>query len=302
MTPAFEIALFLVLGRALASLRRLPADMPGALSAWVLYVAWPAAALHSAQYVRWEASMLSAAAWLWSVFAVAIAGCVAAIVLLGWKRATAGAVMLASGTGSTAGFALPFIERYCGADCMAMAIVLAVLGSALAFSVLGVAAGCVMSQGRVCLRTIARRVLTLPPLVALAIGALLPPDLLPELVRTASADLARTLTPVSMVGIGMHLKGWPSRAQLAPLAVGLGFRLVAAPALLLAGLMLIGQADATSMKLLVLLAAMPPLVSAVALARELGMEHDLSARMAAVGAALALMTVPVWGFALERVL
>jgi len=302
MTPVVEIALFLVIGRALAGLRRLPADMSAALSAWVLYVAWPAAALNSAQYVRWEGAMLGAAAWLWSVFAVAIAGCVAAIVLLGWKRATAGAVMLTSGTGSTAGFALPFIERYCGADCMAMAIVLAVLGSALAFSVLGVAAGCVMSQGRVCLRTIARRVLTLPPLVALLVGALLPSGVLPEVVLTASADLARTLTPVAVVGIGMHLKGFPPRAQLTPLAVGLVFRLIAAPALILAGLMLIGQADAAATKLLVLLAAMPPLVSAVALAREFGMEHDLSARMAALGAALALMTVPVWGMTLEYLL
>lgn len=302
MSAVVEIALFLLLGRALATLRRLPADMPTALSAWVLYVAWPAAALNSAQHVRWEVPMLSAAAWLWSVFAVAIAGCVAAIVLLGWKRATAGAVMLTSGTGSTAGFALPFIERYCGADCTAVAIVLAVLGSAMAFSVLGVAAGCVMSQGRICVRTILRRVLTLPPLVALLVGALLPPDLLPEAARTAVADLARTLAPVSIVGIGMYLKGLPPRAHLAPLAVGLGFRLVAAPALILAGLLLFGQTDAASTKLLVLLAAMPPLVSAVALAREFGMEHDLSARMAALGAALALVTVPVWGMALERVL
>lgn len=302
MSPVVEIALFLVIGRALAGMRRLPADMPTALSAWVLYVAWPAAALNSAQYVRWEGAMLSAAAWLWSVFAVAIAGCVAAIVLLGWKRATAGTVMLTSGTGSTAGFALPFVERYCGADCTAVAIVLAVLGSALAFSVLGVAAGCVMSQGRVCLRTIARRVLTLPPLVALLVGALLPPDVLPEAVRTVTADLARTLAPVSIVGIGMYLKGLPPRTQLAPLAMGLCFRLVAAPALILAGLMLVGYADVASTKLLVLLAAMPPLVSAVALAREFGMEHDLSARMAAVGAALALMTVPVWGMALDHLL
>lgn len=299
MSAAFEIALFLVLGRALAGLRRLPADMPAALSAWSLYVAWPAAALHSAQFVRWEQGILGAAAWLWSVFAVAIAGCVVAIVLLRWKRATAGAVMLSTGAGSTAGFALPFVERYCGAECVATTIILAVVGGALAFSVLGVATGCAMSQGRVCLRTISRRVLTLPPLVALAVGGLLPPDVLPDVVNATATDLARTLAPVSIVGIGMHLKGWPPRAQWTPLALGLAFRLVGAPALLLVTLMLLGQGDLASTRLLVLLAAMPPLVSAAVLAREFGMEHELSARMAAVGAALALMTVPAWGMVLE---
>jgi hypothetical protein len=143
-------------------------------------------------------------------------------------------------------------------------------------------------------------VLTLPPLMGLLIGALLPPDLLPDVVRAASADLARTLTPVAVVGIGMHLKGFPQRAQITPLAIGFLYRLIAAPALLLGALLAAGAADIAWVKLLVLLAAMPPLVSAVALSREFGMEHDLSARMAALGAALALMTVPAWGMVLQR--
>ena len=52
-------------------------------------------------------------------------------------------------------------------------------------------------------------------------------------------------------------------------------------------------------KLLVLLAAMPPLISAIAVAREYELEADLSGEIAAFGASAALVTVPLWATALE---
>ena len=44
---------------------------------------------------------------------------------------------------------------------------------------------------------------------------------------------------------------------------------------------------------------MPPLISSIALAREYQFEADLSAQIAAFGASIALVTVPLWGTALE---
>ena len=140
MNALLEVALFLALGRFLISIGRLPRDTSSALTSWVLYVAWPAAALQSAPLVRVDGALLGGVAWLWGLFAVALLAVTIAIMGFGLRRPTAGAVLLASGAGSTAGFALPFIERYCGADCVASAIVLSVLGGALAFSVLGVTA------------------------------------------------------------------------------------------------------------------------------------------------------------------
>ena len=186
----------------------------------------------------------------------------------GLRRPTAGAVLLASGAGSTAGFALPFIERYCGAHCLAPAIVLSVLGGALAFSVLGVAASCVLSQGRVCVGLIARRIVTFPPLVALVVGLVLPRTAIPQFAQMAVHDLAATLAPVAIVAVGMHLRGLPDRKRLAPIAAALSFKLVLAPAAVLLGVALIGPALGSFGKLLVLLAAMPPLISSIALARE----------------------------------
>ena len=72
-----------------------------------------------------------------------------------------------------------------------------------------------------------------------------------------------------------------------------------APAAVLLGFALLGQSLGSFGKLLVLLAAMPPLISSIALAREYEFEVELSAEMAAFGASIALVTVPLWGVALE---
>lgn len=299
MSALLEVAAFLVLGRLLAASGRLPPDTSSALTGWVLYVAWPAAALQSTQLVRLDGALLSGVAWLWGLFAVAIVAITIAILCFGLRRPTAGAVLLASGAGSTAGFALPFIERYCGADCVAQAIVLSVLGGALAVGVLGVAASCVLSQGRVSVGLIARRIVTFPPLVALVLGMVLPPSALPDFVQMTVRDLAATLAPIAIVAVGMHLRAFPDRKRRAAIAAALSFKLVLSPAVILLGVVLIGPELGNFGKLLVLLAAMPPLISSIALAREYDLEADLSAEIAALGASIALVTVPLWGTALE---
>ena len=299
MSALLEVALFLGLGRLLASIGRLPRETSSVLTSWVLYVAWPAAALQSARSVRLDGALLGGVAWLWGLFAVAVVAVAIAIMAFGLRRPTAGAVLLASGAGSTAGFALPFIERYCGAHCVAPAIMLSVLGGALAVSVLGVAASCVLSQGRVDVGLIARRIATFPPLVALVVGLVLPRTALPQFAQMAVHDLAATLAPLAIVAVGMHLRGLPDRTRLAPIAAALSFKLVLAPAAVLLGVELIGPALGNFGKLLVLLAAMPPLISSIALAREYQFEADLSAQIAAFGASIALVTVPLWGTALE---
>ncbi len=300
MSALLEVALFLMLGRVLVSIGRMPRDTASALMCWVLYVAWPAAALQSAQIVRPDSALWFGVAWLWALFAAAIVAIAIGIMAFGLRRPTAGAVMLGAGTGSTAGFALPFIEAYCGANCVATAIVLSVLGTALAFSVLGVATSCVLSQGRLCLKIISRRVITFPPLVGLTVGLLLPEAALPEFAQMAVRDLAATLAPLAIVAAGMHLRSWPARMRLAPIAAALSFKLVVAPAVVLLGVSLIGSELGDHGKLLVLLAAMPPLLSSIALAREYEFEAELSAEIAAFGASIALVTVPLWGVALAH--
>jgi predicted permease len=115
----------------------------------------------------------------------------------------------------------------------------------------------------------------------------------------AAHDLAATLAPVSIVACGMHLRVLPDRQRLATILGALSFKLVLAPAAVLLGVLFIGPSLASLGKLLVLLAAMPPLISSIAVAREYGFEPELTAQIAAFGASLALVTVPLWGTALD---
>ena len=277
------------------TIRRLPPNTSSGLISWVLYVAWAGGSA-----AECAVSAVGRSAVEWGGLAVGrLRACDCGgrdrHLAFGLRRPTAGAVLLASGTGSIAGCALPCSGRYCGGHCVGPAIVLSVLGGALAFSVRGVAASCVLSQGRVRAGLIARRIITFPPLVALAIGLLLPRSVLPQFAQMAVHDLASTLAPVAIVAVGMHLRGVPERERFAPIFAALSFKLVLAPAAVLLGIALTGAELGSFGKLLVLLAAMPPLISAIAVAREYELEADLSAEIAAFGASAALVTVPLWG-------
>jgi malate permease and related proteins len=219
----------LAIGIALRLSGRLPDNATHVLSGWVINVALPAAAFHSVHNltIRSDWWLAVATPWLDVLFAIAV------IVPLGralrWSRQRTGAVLLASGWCNTAFLGLPLIIAYAGEKYLALGLVIDLCGSYLAVSTMGIAVAAIASAGTFSWRAVAMRIATFPPflaiLLAFATNHLDRPMWLTEIIDV----LAQTLTPLAMAAVGYALRLDRVAGRLAPLFVGLGYRLLLAP-------------------------------------------------------------------------
>ena len=88
-----------------------------------------------------------------------------------------------------------------------------------------------------------------------------------EELDDALARVGAMLAPIALVAVGTRLS-WPSRASWGPLVAGLGYKLLAAPAL--AWVLMSGMAaDGLPLRVTVLEAGMAPAATAASTARDL---------------------------------
>ena len=230
--------------------------------------------------------------WLDVLFAIAV------IVPLGralrWSRQRTGAVLLASGWCNTAFLGLPLIIAYAGEKYLALGLVIDLCGSYLAVSTLGIAVAAIASAGKFSWRAVAKRIATFPPflaiLLAFATNHLDRPMWLTEIIDV----LAQTLTPLAMAAVGYALRLDRVAGRLAPLFVGLGYRLLLAPLALVLAYCALGEAGDPVAKVAMLEMAMPPMLGASIIAMEHDLEPDLIALLIGVGVPLSLLTT--WGW------
>ena len=284
----------LAIGIALRLSGRLPDNATHVLGGWVINVALPAAAFHSVHNltIRSDWWLAVATPWLDVLFAIVV------IVPLGralrWSRQRTGAVLLASGWCNTAFLGLPLIIAYAGERYLALGLVIDLCGSYLAVSTLGIAVAAIASAGKFSWRAVAKRIATFPPflaiLLAFATNHLDRPMWLTEIIDV----LAQTLTPLAMAAVGYALRLDRVAGRLAPLFVGLGYRLLLAPLALVLAYCALGEAGDPVAKVAMLEMAMPPMLGASIVAMEHDLEPDLIALLIGVGVPLSLLTT--WGW------
>jgi malate permease and related proteins len=133
-------------------------------------------------------------------------------------------------------------------------------------------------------------------LVALALRPFDYPDWLTELLTR----LGSTLAPLALVSAGLQLRLGDLASQRAKLALGLAFKLVVAPAILLNLVDVVFGLHDQAGKIVLFEAAMAPMIGAAIVATEHKLDPPLAAAMVAVGIPLSFITVPVWWLVLER--
>lgn len=288
------ILLCLAIGVALRASGRMPDNATKVLGAWVINVALPAAALRSLHHLHIRDDWWLAAATPWLGVLAALLVLVPACRLLGWSRRRTGALLLVGGWGNTSFVGLPMISAFAGSQWLGLGIVIDLFGSYLALSTLGLAIAAVASADRLEVTAVVRRVVTFVPfiaiLVALATNHLDRPEWLDQLI----AALADTLTPIALAAVGCALRVDRISGRLGPLLAGLGFRLVAAPLILVLIYVALGQAHDPVAKVAMLEMAMPPSLGASIIAIEHDLEPDLVALLIGIGVPLSLLTASAW--------
>jgi predicted permease len=215
--------------------------------------------------------------------------------VIGLSRAQVGALTLVGGFGNTSFVGLPMIETLHGRDGLGLGLLIDQLGSYLALSTIGVAAAAWYAAGpRVGGIEMLRRVATFPPVIALVVALLLRPLPFPPALDTALARIGDTLAPLALLSVGLQLRFDALREQAHALALGLGYKLVLAPALVVMLLWAFDADPTMTTRVSVIEAAMPPMIGAGIVAAQANLAPRLVSLMVGVGIPLGMLTATGW--------
>lgn len=295
MIEAFLFVLaLLALGKACAALRLLPGNAGESLNLFVLYLCLPAAVLLYASKLQWDAGVLVVAAVPWLVLLASVALVHAgahALRLCDEERAV---LLLCVPLGNTSYLGYPLIRAMLGEDALPHAVIYDQFGTFLILSTWGLwVLARYGGDARPTARTMVAKVLRFPPFVALIFALTLMPAEPPPMLAQALQRLADALLPVVAFAVGLGLKLRLPRDELAPLAAGIGLKLAVLPLLALGLVALLGL-EAPAAPAAVLETAMPPMITAGALAISHRLAPTLAAALVGYGTLLSMATLPAW--------
>jgi predicted permease len=283
-----------------------PPGTPTAINAWILNLAMPAVILLYVPHIRWSLEallplgapfLITAGAGLW----VTLVGRP-----MGWDQGQRTAVFLTSGLGNTSFVGFPLILAYYGAEALPTGV-LADQASFFLLATAGIGAAAVFqaaagagTPGRSVGRTIAGRLLSFPPLLTFPVALLWPQDGGLAALEPLLKALGATLAPLALFSVGIQLSFSQVRAGGGSLGVGLFYKLVLAPVLVL-GLALALGLRGEVVTITVFEAAMAPMITSAVVAGEYGAAPRLANAMVGLGIPLSLVTTGLWWWVLKLV-
>ena len=297
---AFALILaMLALGYLFQRLRALPDNAAQVLNLVVLYVCLPAAVLRYAPRLHLEPSLLAIAAVPWLLLLVTV---LAVAAISRWLRLRDGeraALLLTVALGNTSFLGYPLTRALIGEHALPYAVVYDQFGVFLILSTFGLwvlaryGGGDTIESRKPGAKDMLARVAKFPPLWALLLGFTVMPAQPPEWIAGGLQRLSDALLPLAMLTIGLSVRLTLPREELKPLAAGLALKLALLPALTAVLVPLLGL-PAEMARTTVLESAMPPMVTAGALAIAHNLAPRLAAAMVGYGVLLSLLTLPLW--------
>lgn len=292
------IWLCIITGFALKRLNVLPEGAHRSINIWILYMAVPAVSLKYIPGIQWSANLLLPAAmpvivWTgaWLLFK---------LISLKWQitPATRAALILTAGLGNTSFLGFPLIMGYYGEHALPIAVI-ADQVSFVIMSTFGAVMAMSASTGeRVPIVLIVKRVFQFPPFLAFVAAIVLPHfiDLSP--ISPLFDRIAATLVPLALFSVGMQLSfnGW--REELPYLTIGIGYKLIIAPLLILL-LIIVLHLKGIIPQISLFEAAMAPMITAGVIATQYNLNPKLASLMVGIGILLSFITTALWWWVLQ---
>jgi hypothetical protein len=292
------LLLCFALGIVLRKSGRLPEATPAALNGFIIHVALPALTLHHLRKLPLDAGLAFPVAMAWILFAFGVAFFFAARRMLGWSRATTGALILTGALGNTSFVGLPMIECFFGRSHLGVGILIDQLGTYVVLSTVGLLVAAALSAGTLSVRSVVRRIGTFPPFIAVLVALASAPVVLPDWLEGTFARLGDTLAPLALVSVGYQLRLGALRKRWRPLTVGLAYKLVAGPIAVLIVLASLTDLDDPVIRITIFEAAMAPMIGGAVVAIENKLDPELVTLMVGIGIPLSFVTLSVWSLAL----
>lgn len=280
---------------------RIPENASSVLNAFIINISLPALTLLHVHNLQWNDALIYPVSMAWGMFAVGAVFFVLIGLVARWSRQTIGALILTGALANTSFLGLPMIEAFYGNANgeLAIGIVIDQLGTYMVLSTLGVMIAAICSQGSLSIVAILKRILLFAPFQALVVAILLRPvEYTPEVVIVLQS-LAATLAPLALLSIGCQLRLAELKGNLSALTVGLGFKLLLAPALVMIVLVEVLGGGGRIAQVTVFEAAMGPQIGGSIVALEHKLHKSLVILMVGIGIPLSFVTLSVWWYLLQ---
>jgi len=267
---------------------------PSALNAIIIHMSLPALALLYAHSLPIGVELLMPAAMAWIVFGVGYVVFRVAGRVFGLDEKTVACLTLCAALGNTSFVGLPMIEAFFGPEYLGVGMLCDSAGTFMALAIPGIILAAKVSGQGVDGRALVKKIVLFPPFIALVLGFALQPIAYPEGFEVILLRLGDTLTPLALVSVGMTLRFRDLKGNGRDLVIGLGYKMILAPALIFGlyiGIM--GQTDLIT-KVTVFESAMGPMITGGIIAMTYGLNPRLAASLLGLGIPLSFLTVPVW--------
>lgn len=284
-----------LLGILLRRSGRLPDNAAAALNGFVIHISLPALTLTYVHGLKLQTSLILPALMAWLMFGIGCGFFWLAGRSFSFSRATTGGLMLTGGLANTSFIGLPMIETFYGPQFLGLGILIDQLGSYLVLSTLGILVASIYSPGHaINAKAVIRKIVLFVPFQAFVLALLLMPFEYPVWIDDLLKRLGATLVPVALVSVGYQLQLSHVRGKMQPLIVGLLFKLVVGPALILLLFAGVLRAQGQMLSVTVFEAAMGPMIGASIVAMDHELDPPLVTMMIGIGIPLSFLTVPAW--------
>lgn len=304
MDALLLILAYLAIGLGLKRLHLMPVNTGQVLNQYVINVAVPAMILLHLPKLELNTDVLLPALMPWLLYPLAVGLILLAARAFNWSRELTGAMLIVVPLGNTSFLGFPMVETFFGAAGLPYAVIYDQVGSFIALAFIASTFAAVYgnqqegSQAPQGVLTIAKKLLTFPPVVALFIALLFGQTEYPRVIQPLVENLAATLVPVVMIAVGFQLHFRIPREDLFPFGFAMVLKLVLMPLIAYGVIRGLG-ADGLAAQVTVLEASMPFMISAGAIAIGAGLKPRFVASLVGYGVLFGLVTVPIWAWLLQ---
>lgn len=286
----------LIIGIVLKKSKIIPDNFHTSLNAFVINISLSAFSLYYISKIELNSSVIYPVLVVWIGIFAAILFFAGLGKIFGWKSSLIGALIMCAGFGNTSFVGIPLIQAMYGEEGLKTVMLVDQPGF-VALSTVGILVANFYSGSKDSLLKHLSKILKFPPFIAFLVALLLnvfsieiPKDFDEVLMK-----LGATTVPLALVSVGSQMQ-WEKieRKEGFHLFIGLLFKLVLLPLLILVIYKYIFHQSGDVIDICILEAAMAPMITAAIIASAHDLEPKFCNLMVAVGIPLSILTVGIW--------
>lgn len=290
MSNFILIILYIIIGYALQQLKLPSQNLANILNKFVIYISLPAMILITIPNIELNQESVVPIYIAWGVIIIS-----AIIVLLvskqmNFSKEITGSLMLVSVLTNSSFVSIPLITGYLGDASLPYIIIYDQFGTFLALAMYGTfVTAYYTSQSKISFNEIALKVILFPPFAFLIIALFLQGIAFPTFLQSSFELLAMTIVPFALIAVGLQLKFKLQKEDIKPFTVSLTIKLILAPIIAILITKTFGWSGYI-VNTAILESAMPPMITAAALASMVGLAPRLSNAIVGYGITLSFLS------------